>query len=155
MGGDLTPLQEIQSAYSKPYWQVGIIFDGYCVIMIYHHHHVVLPAQISLTLSPHRSLSSIAPRKSSRLYPVSAQSFCIYVLAGRLAFSHPCDGVHRSMLLMNSSLLLQQCPACPVCLTWIVFMMGGRWPYSCCFLGCCFLGCCFQDLFNIVYRILL
>ena len=36
---------------------------------------------------------------------------------------------------MNSSLLLQQCPACLVRLTWIVFVMGGRWPYSCCFVG--------------------
>ena len=29
------------------------------------------------------------------------------------------------------------CPACLVLLTWIVFVMGGRWPYSWCFLGCC------------------
>ena len=35
-------------------------------------------------------------------------------------------GVHRSTSLMSSSLLLQQCPACLVCLAWIVFMMGGR-----------------------------
>ena len=34
---------------------------------------------------------------------------------------------------MSSSLLLQQCPACLVRLTWIVFVIGGRWPYSCCF----------------------
>ena len=27
---------------------------------------------------------------------------------------------------MSSSLLLQQCPACLVRLTWIVFVMGGR-----------------------------
>ena len=32
--------------------------------------------------------------------------------------------------LMSSFLLLQQCPACLVRLTWIVFVMGGRWPYS-------------------------
>ena len=31
---------------------------------------------------------------------------------------------------MSSSLLLQQCPTCLVRLAWIVFMMGGRWPYS-------------------------
>ena len=30
-----------------------------------------------------------------------------------------------------------------VCLTWIVFVMGGRWPYS-----WCFVGCCLQDLFK-------
>ena len=38
---------------------------------------------------------------------------------------------------MNSSLLLQHCPACLVRLILIVFLMGGRWPYSCCFVGCC------------------
>ena len=40
----------------------------------HHHHHVALPAQISLTLSHHPSLSSIAPGRSFRLHPVSAQS---------------------------------------------------------------------------------
>ena len=48
-------------------------------------------------------------------------------------------GVHRSTSLMNSSLLLQQCPACLVRLALIVFVMGGGWPYSCCFVGCCLL----------------
>ena len=37
------------------------------------------------------------------------------------------------MSLMSSSLLLQQPPVCLVRLTWIVFVMGGKWPYSCCF----------------------
>ena len=45
---------------------------------------------------------------------------------------------------MSSSLLLQQCPACLVRLTWIVFVKGGRWPYS-----WCLVGFCRQDLFNI------
>ena len=31
---------------------------------------------------------------------------------------------------MSSSLLLQQCPACLVRLTWIVFVIESRWPYS-------------------------
>ena len=52
-------------------------------------------------------------------------------------FSRLFEGVHRSTSLMSSSLLLQQCPACLVRLTWIVFVMGGRWPYSWCFVGCC------------------
>ena len=42
--------------------------------------------------------------------------------------------VHRSISLMRSSLLLQQCLACLVRLTLIVFVMGGRWSYSCCFV---------------------
>ena len=93
-----------------------------------HHHdpHVALPAWISLTLSRHPSLSSIAPSKSSRLHPVSAQSCYIYVLAGRLTFAHTYEGVHRSLLLMSSSLLLQPWPASLVHLTWIVFLIGGR-----------------------------
>ena len=48
----------------------------------YHHHHGALSAQISLTLSCHPSLSSIASGRSSRLHPVSAQSCCMLVLAG-------------------------------------------------------------------------
>ena len=50
---------------------------------------------------------------------------------------------------MSSSLLLQQCPICLVHLILIVFMMGGRWLYS-----CCFVGCCLYDLFNIACSIL-
>ena len=52
-------------------------------------------------------------------------------------------GVH------HSSLLLQQCPICLVRLIFIVFVMGCKWPYS-----CCFVGCCLQDLFNIARSIL-
>ena len=36
---------------------------------------------------------------------------------------------------MSSSLLLQQCPACLVHLTWIVFVLGSWWPYSSCLAG--------------------
>ena len=45
---------------------------------------------------------------------------------------------------MNSSLLLRQCSACLIRLTLIVFVMGGKWPYSC-FIVECYL----EDLFNI------
>ena len=44
---------------------------------------------------------------------------------------------------MSSSLLLQQCPACLVRLTCIVFVMGGKCLYS-----WCLVGFCRQDLFN-------
>ena len=50
---------------------------------------------------------------------------------------------------MSPFLLLQQCPACRVRLTFIVFLMGGRWLYS-----CFFVGCCLHDLFNISRGIL-
>ena len=113
----------------------------------HHHHHVVPLARISLTLSRHFSLSFIASGRSSGLHPVSSHSCCMYVRVGRPAWSYA--GVHRSTSLMSSSLLLQQCPACLVRLTCIVFMTGGRWPYS-----WCLVGCCRQDLFNIARNIL-
>ena len=115
----------------------------------HHHHHVVLVARISLTLSRHFSLSFIASGRSSGQHPVSSHSCWMYVRAGRPAFARPCMGVHKSTSLMSSSLLLQQCPACLVRLTWIVFVIGGRWPYS-----WCLVGCCRQDLSKIARSIL-
>ena len=115
----------------------------------HHHHHVVPQAQISLTLSRHFSLLFIAFGRSSGLHPVSSHSCCMYVRAGHPAFAWPYVGVHRRTSLMSSSLLLRQCPACLVRLTCIVFMMGGKWPYS-----WCLMGCCCQDLFNIALNIL-
>ena len=120
----------------------------YAIAGIYHHHVMPL-AQISLTLSLHFSLSFIASGRSSGLHPVSSHSCCMHVLAGRPDLAQPYVGVHRSTSLMSSSLLLQQCPAWLVRLTLIVFVMGGRWPYS-----WCFVGCCLQDLFNIAHNIL-
>ena len=74
----------------------------------------------------------------------------LYVIrAGRPTFAWPCVGVHRRTSLMSLSLLLQQCPACLVRLTWIVIVMGGRWLYS-----WCLVGFCLQDLFNIACSIL-
>ena len=114
-----------------------------------HHHHVVPLAWISLTLSRHFSLSFFTSGRSSGIHPVSSHSCCMYVRTGRPAFARPYAGVHRSTSLMSSSLLLQQCPACLVRLAWIVFVMGGRWPYS-----WYLVECCRQDLFNIARNIL-
>ena len=115
--------------------------DADCMKYYHHRHHVVLQARISLTLSRHFSLSFIASGRSSGLHSVSSQSCWMYVRAGRPAFARPYVGVHKSTSLMSSSLLLQQCPACLVRLTWIVFVIGGRWPYSWCLLGCCARTC--------------
>ena len=137
---------------SQKFSQLVFFFYFYNVIWIWfhhHHHHVVLVARISLTLSHHFSLSSIASGRSSGLYPVSSHSCWMYVRTGRSAFALPYVGVHRSTSLMSSSLLLQQCPACLVRLTWIVFVIGGKWPYS-----WYLVGCCHQDLFNIARSIL-
>ena len=95
-----------------------------------HHHHVVSLARVSLTLSRHFFQSFIASGWSSGLHPVSSHSYSIYVRAGRPALARPYVVVHGSTSLISSSLLLQQCPACLDNLTCIVFVMGGRWPYS-------------------------
>ena len=108
-----------------------------CVCKYIYHHHIVLAARISLTLSRHSSLSFITLGRSSGQQPVSSHSCWMYVRAGRPAFARSCVGIHKSTSLMSSSLLLQQCPACLVRLTWIVFVIGGRWPYSWCLVGCC------------------
>ena len=113
------------------------------------HHHIALVARISLTLSRHSSLSFIALGRSSGQHPASSHSCWMYVRAGRPASARPCVGVHNSTSLMSSSLLLQQCPSYLVRLTWIVFVIGGRWPYS-----WCLVGCCRQDLFKIACGIL-
>ena len=120
------------------------------LIIINNHHHVVLLARISQTLFRHFSLSFIYSGRSSGLHPVSSHSCCMYVRAGCPAFAQPYVGVHRSTSLMSSSLLLQQCPACLVHLTWIVFVMGGRRLYS-----WCLVGSCYQDFFNIAHNILI
>ena len=57
-------------------------------------------------------------------------------------------------LLMSLPLLLQQCIACLVRLIWIVFVMGGRCPYSCCFVGCCLLDLLRASLYNCIKLIL-
>ena len=62
----------------------------------HYHHHVMPPARISLTLSPHVTLSFIASGRSSGPHPVSSHSCWMYVRAGRPAFARPYVGVHRS-----------------------------------------------------------
>ena len=99
----------------------------------HHHHHVVPPARISLTLSRHSSLSFITSGRSSGLHPVSSQSCCMYVRAGPPVFARPYEGVHKRTSLMSLTMILQRCPACLVRLALIVFVTGGRWPYSWCF----------------------
>ena len=126
-----------------------VLYRTLNVYSIHHHHHIVLAARISLTLFLHSSLSFIALGRSSGQQPVSSHSCWMYVRAGRPAFARPCVGIHKSTSLMSSSMLLQQCPACLVRLTWIVFVIGGRWPYS-----WCLVGCCRQDLLRIARSIL-
>ena len=93
---------------------------NYIYIYIYHHHHVVPQSRISLTLSRHFSLSSIASSRSSGPHPVSSHSCWMYVRAGCLAFARPYVGVHRStseptgidMPSNTNQLILWRCPWC-------------------------------------------
>ena len=135
---------------------ITCFYYSYLILIIFthlyhhhhHHHHVVPLARIPLTLSRHFSLSFITSGRPSGLHPVSSHSCCI-LQADRPAFAWPYAGVHWNTSLLSSSLLLQQCSTCLVRLAWIVFVMGGRWPYS-----LCLVGCCCQDMFNIARNIL-
>ena len=139
-----------RGSHKYSHWPYHVRPNKGNIHLYYHHHHHVVPqAQISLTLSRHFSLSFITSGRSWGLHPISSHICCMYIRAGRPAFAWTYVGVHRSTSLMSWSLLLQQCPACLMHLTWIVFMMGGRWPYC-----WCLVGCCRQDLFNIARNIL-
>ena len=88
----------------------------------------------------HRSQEAISCIGTELLYIGSSWSSCLCLSMWR----DP-----REYMLMCSTLHLQKWPACLVRLTLIVYVMGGRWPYS-----CCFVGCCLQDLFNTARSIL-
>ena len=62
--------------YEHSMYVSHIRISGYVKIES-HHHHVVPPAQISLTLSRQVSLSFIASGRSSGLHPVSSHSCCM------------------------------------------------------------------------------
>ena len=86
----------------------------------------------SLATPPYRPSLPQIFRATSRIYTAllyasSSWSPCL---------SRPFEGVHKSISLMSSSLLLQQCPASLARLILIVFVLGGRWSYSCCFVEC-------------------
>ena len=83
-----------------------------------------------------RAASTDIPDHLSPLLPIVRRLWQVFRTTSRILTEllHVCSswsscfcsairGVHRSRSLMSSSLLLQQCPACLVRLTWIV---GGR-----------------------------
>ena len=108
--------------------------------------------------SSYRATSTDIPDPLSPLLPVVHHFYQVLSGTSRMltellyvgsSWSHSfCEGVHRTSL-MSLSLLLQRCLACLVRLTLIVFVMGGRWLYN-----CCFVGCCLQDLSNIARSII-
>ena len=75
---------------------------------INHHHHVVLLARISLTLSHHFSLSFIASGRSSGLHSVSSHSCWMYVPDSIEA--HPATGKEdQSIVLFQQFLVSASC----------------------------------------------
>ena len=74
-----------------------------------HHHHVVPPARISLTISRHFSLSFIASGLLGYILCPHIAAVCMFGLVVLLLLGHM-RGVHSSTSLKSSSLLLQQCP---------------------------------------------
>ena len=65
---------------------------------------------------------------------------CNSLLVDQLWCAYMCEATKR-MSLISSALLLKQCLICLARLSWVICEMGGKRPYS-----CCFVGCCFQDL---------
>ena len=100
----------------------------------------------SLATSPCRS-SLLVGLQGYIPYPYIAVE-CMFMLVVLLLPGHMWEsiGVHH---LWARPQLLQQCPACLVHLTWIFFVIGGKWPYT-----WFFVECCIQFLFNIVRSIL-
>ena len=87
----------------------------------------------SLAIAPYRPL--LLAGLPGYIQYLHRAAVCIFEL-DVLLFARPCEGVHRTTSLTSSPQLLQQCPACLVRLILIVFVTGGRWPYSYCFVGC-------------------
>ena len=74
------------------------------IIIHHHHHHVVPPARISLTLFRNFSLSFVASGWPSGLHPVSSQSCCMHVRAGRPTFARPYMGVYIYIYISSPTL---------------------------------------------------
>ena len=113
------------------------------IIMSCHQHGYLWP---SLSTPPYRP--SLPAGLQGYIPYLHRAAVCRFEQVALPLLSHV-RGVHRSISLMSSSLLLQQCSACLVHLILIVFVMVSGWPYS-----CCFVWSCLQDLFNIAPSIL-
>ena len=90
---------------------------------------------LSLSLSLSLAIRYFENCQSSRRYKEPTQSLWMLVFGGRPTLVCPCVGFHKWSSLMNSFLLLQHCPECPAHLTWMVCVMGSKWPHSSTFVG--------------------
>ena len=100
----------------------------------------------SLATPPYRSSPEVG-LQDNNLYPHIAAE-CTFVLVVLLLRGHVWGSIRVHLLWVHLCFSSNR-PACLVRLTWIVFVIGGRWPYS-----WCLVGCCCQDLFRIARSIL-
>ena len=135
------------------YIHIHIQIDIHTYIHTYTYVHIYVHLWIHTYISSSSSCRAISTDILEPLSPplpiVHRIRQVLRAWAGCPAFVRPCEGVYRSTSLMSSYQLLQQCFACLVRLTLIVFVMGVWWPYR-----SCFVGFCLQDLFNIARSIL-
>ena len=123
-------------------WQYIYIYIYITLCMLHRlHNQVALTAWISLTLLSirpyHPSLSAGFPNYI--LCPHRA-AVCKFLLtnSGTSMWRDPLENV-----TYESFLLLHHCPVFLVRFVSMVFEMGSKWLYK-----CCFVGCRFQDLFQ-------
>ena len=85
------------------------------------------------------SLSFVTPPyQLSLLASPLNHTLCPYRTEISITPAHLCGGVNERISLMSSSLLLQQCPAYLVRLTWMISEMWGKQTNSRCFIGSCY-----------------
>ena len=105
--------------------------------------HIIITILSSVSISHRSHVPQTASNARTELVNVSFVDRSTLVLS--------CVGVlRRTTSLTTSSFLHQQCPACLACPTLMVCQMGGKWPYSCYFVGCCFV-----DLFKTARKIII
>ena len=120
-------------------WTVKIVIRSHnylylIIIMSCRQHGYPWP---SFTAPPYCS-SLLAGSQGYIPHPHRA-AVCWFELVTLLLFGHVGGSIGEHHLWAR--------PSCLVRLTLIVFVMGGRWPYS-------FVGCCLQDLFKIARNII-
>ena len=122
--------KHLQISFSKDIWLSSSL---YCAVIM----------DFSDSLSPFIHFNHPLLLAALLNYILCLYKAIVYkVLVGQPILVRLCERVHRRTSLMNLSLLFKKCPYL-ACLIWMFLQIGGRWPYS-----CCFVGCCFQDFFN-------
>ena len=108
------------------------------------HHYILLTAWISLSLSIHSHHSSLLPGlPNCILYPHRADvSSCWLANTGMFICQCPLKNIANEFIFASPEVSYMSRSS------WMVCEIGGKWPYS-----CCFVGCCFQNLFKTVCSI--